>query len=190
MKRALAIGWPVVAILISLTTTPQLHARDHLFIQLGGNYLRSLDKGFQATYGADQFSPELKAGLRLIDGIYAWLGDSAIFSQTTIPVVEDMAHSWQNFLGGGLMWKLALGRTFSWTIHAGAHGVFLRETLADAVSHHWLLGFETGTGIDFRITRRYYAGLGFSFLFARGTVGETEIFPGGLRAGVNLGILL
>jgi hypothetical protein len=160
------------------------------FLQLSGLALDAFDANFNTAYGTWHLAPEATAGLRLIDALYIYGGYAWMHSALTIADTGDVATIDWHMLRAGFDYRLKLGRTWRWSLHAGAVMIDIVEALAGNSAKNWVTGFEGGTSLHVMLGRRTYLGLECAYIYGRATIDTAVVEPGGLCFGLTLGTYL
>lgn len=162
------------------------------FVSIGAGVALSGDQRFQDVYGTLHLSPELRAGYGITESIYLWLGYSFFSAAYTIPLLLDEAEVSQRFLAFGAGWEMRRGRLQSDFFVGLAWAGFRESALGESLTAS-APGFQLGTGLRYRLGRRFFIGGVFSYTEARVTLAPTATtlpgrrFLGGLRLAASLG---
>ncbi len=160
-------------------------------LRFGNTWFQPRDDNFKTVYG-DRFSYlDFKFFIRFTDRLSAWFRTGSIAGQASIPFLEQVAQSKQQFSSFGLGYTIEISKRFHLNMDIGLVSVKFREEAMTEFMENSASGYRLDGGVSFHINKWFFTDLSVSYISADATMGEDlAIKLGGLGAGVGLGIKL
>jgi hypothetical protein len=165
-----------------------LSAGSRFHISLSGNYWMPSDDDYQTIYGKWMIYPELKLGINIYRGFYAWLGYGYLTTDGTIPIVDEPASSNQHHVSAGLGYEIRITGFMKFRIEAGSYNVYYIEKTQFIEEKGLAFGYRGDAGMFFFINKNFFMGVSAGYLHAVKTVNSNSVTFGSLMTGLTLGI--
>jgi hypothetical protein len=185
-KKAMKLALFALAVIV-LFIPGRLAAADHAFVSVGMGYLLPADSGYKDVYGSQVFYPDVRAGVRLVRGLYLTGGFATFTKNGETPDLHLPAKSTQNFFTAGLAYITPVSGRLMVKVEAGAADVRYKEEALGLTVSGSKVGFHAGMGL-LVMGKVAFAGADLGYLSASDMVGDVKIKLGGARASLYVGI--
>jgi len=182
MKKATLII-AVIMILSVLT-----YADSRFMVSVSGNLLMPSDEDFKVIYSSSVIYPEVKAGLKIYDNLYAWSAYGFFKKDGVTPVLDIEVTSTQNFLSFGAGYLVKLTEKLSLDIAAGLASISYKEEAMGIEISGSKMGFQADAGICLTLWEGFFTILHAGYIGAKDTVNSLEVNLGGIQFGIGIGI--
>jgi len=163
-------------------------AGDGFQVRFTGNYLVPADSGYKDIYGKSMFYPELKAGYAFSGDFYVWAGYGFLDRQGETPVLKLEAKSSQDFLSAGLGYRGGAADGLGYFVELGLANVSYKEEAMGVTEKGSVLGFRADAGLTYTVASPLFICLELGYISTSKKVNEVTIKPGGLKAGLGVGL--
>ena len=185
-KKAMKLALLALSMIV-VSAPGRLAAADHAFVSVGMGYLQPADSGYKEIYGSQVFYPDVRAGVRLVRGLYVVGGFATFTKNGETPDLHLAAKSTQSFFTAGLAYLATVSGQLKFKAEAGAAEVRYKEEAMGLAVSGSKLGFEAGMGL-LVMGRMAFAGADLGYLSATDTVEGVRIKLGGARASLYIGV--
>jgi hypothetical protein len=169
-------------------------AQTHRFqLALDLSYLAHRDSNYKDIYGSGSIFPELKAGIRLFQGLQVTGGFGYFKEKGTISGLEGEdadAESLQTYYNAGLEYLFEV--SWSWTLKVSGEYVWvdLEESAFAEVIKASSNAYRVGAGFIYDIGHGFFLEFFGAYTFGDDTVNGNDIKLGGFQGGLGLGFRL
>jgi hypothetical protein len=177
-------------LILFLVSTVIQASQQKVMIVASFNLVFPADSNFRDTYSSSVILPEIKAGYRISKKIFIWAGFGLLSKDGTTPVLEEEASSSQNFLSLGAGCLKDLSEKLKLSIEAGLCTVFYSEEALGEELSGTAFGFRIDAGLLYHLSKQFFLSLSAGYIFSTDKVEGVSIKPGGVRAGIGLGLFL
>jgi hypothetical protein len=212
IKKRTSLGLVFFLFAFSLfAINPDFEFKRKLFhVTLKGHLLQSPDDNYSDMYGADQYAPEIKFGIRISGHLYSWAGYGLItakgqwleWSHKSLidPDLRWEIKSQKHAFSLGIGYYVGLDEPGEFSIKSEV-GVCFVINQEDARNYQ----IDTGTEVDsssesvnsigitgelgvlYGLLSNLYAEISVGYLYARETIDDVKILLGGLKFSAGLG---
>ena len=182
MKKALTI------LFVLTVAAGWAQAGESFHIRFTGNLLMPADSGYKDVYGKSLFYPELKAGYALSADFYVWAGYGFVNKKGETPVLKLEAESTQSFVSLGLGYGGPVSDALGCFVELGLVNAYYKEEAMGEKESGSVLGFRADLGLTYTVASPLFISLEAGYISTSKKVNSVTIKPGGLKAGVGLGV--
>lgn len=181
MKKTLLMAVVLVVLVLPV------RSGERFSLSITGSYYAPSDDGYRTIYGKGMMVPELKAGIKLYRGLYAWLSYGHLRSEGTLPVIGDAATSTQHLVSAGAGYRWVLSGFLELGLQLGSFNVIYSEETPGDRESGLAYGYRADIHCVVFIGDHLFMGVSGGYLRAAKSVDSTTVTFGGFRGGLEIG---